>query len=717
MPNTFGTEGQSPVNELRHSVAVSDLPKEFGKFGHIPLTHKIVAPSGIWGAVDEFTHEVLKEPNRLDWLVASVEGSGTVTIHGGFSCMDQGKNTGVPLTWWASSGLEELEILSNGPGGAQITNGDGEASSQDITEQCLQSRRRIDGRKLRLVEHHHKHSGRGVKFLSDYKPFVSVVGDDGIFKEIREQRDATHPTNFVIYERKSNIPVVVGITFVTGMRVLVPDGFETGITKELRVPMTPLASITKHGGVRLQEIRSAVSEARTTAPVLVLTVVSTGLALLLAVWIVAKHFSDTVRQRSRELLAMSADAVVSGTGGWGTDEKTLFMVYISAVTILAAPFALAVAEGKIDPRPPIMVSTGATVLYGATKSNLSEDLTNPVAGAPFQVTVYLSVREISKGHFLALGFSSVLIGILASCIILLSARKCSEVTPSHGAPVGGCSAWKSWGTRKLWWIARDREDAKGLTILVEMKKSDISDVDPLRSEDEAKEVPLLVNGAFRAKRNSIVKDDVESAASRNAAGNLAFAQLQSLEPQRYALLARVQLDNKKRYKATLTGSEWYYDRLPRQWEYLRRRFPGCRSIEWYRTHGREFPPDEALALVRIGLLPYMKYVHEVKILQEGHGLAPSGDADDVKAVLCLASSDDTFDGILRDHSVSEGPGYSQPGLSQQFGLAWRRGQISVPWEKKSLQVPYYTKPGNDMGFSDDHVTSDSLGNSSSSYLP
>lgn len=694
------------INELRHSVAVSNLPSAFGKFGHILLSRNVVSQSQIWTSIDPFTRMILEKPNRLDWLVGSLDARNSVTIHAGFSCLDSGESTAFPLTWWASQALAPLTNKSNGPGGAVVEFKLGDAAVNDITDQCFQARR--DSEDLRIVEHPGQHDGKGDIFKIDYEDFVSIVDDNTIFDEFGEQRANINPSNAVIYEKKSKIPLIIGITFVTGFRLRVPQSVSTQKTFIYRVPMTPLASITKHSGAFLQETATSTSVPRTTTEILVLNVISNGLALLVGVWLICKYVSDTKRERNEANLERGPQLAVEGTGGWIIQERATLMVYVLGVIILAAPSALAIVEGKIDPRASLEVTTGATVLYGSSNANLTGDSNNPVAGAPFQVTVWMSVRKLDEGHVVALVFSLIAIFVIAVYIVFKSMKPGSEVMPSKGGPVGSWSILKRIGTFKLWWMAKEIEPVRRYKLFVEFSENAIVDEGPLMSEDLAKELLLLGDIDFRERTNTYYRRQEVRTSNESlmrSAREAVYNQFIRLGQHKYGILARVRMDNRRRYEAIMSRSSPWHDRLPREWEWLRR-LCGCNCIEWHRTRGSEFPPDKALALVRIGLLKYMSYVKKVTFLEDTSQSVAEYDEDGVKCVICVTGRNAGFDGAVGAEGNSAGEstvnleevdaGLLGAAYSQQLGSEWRRGQFYVPFsEGNNIRVSYYRQHTED----------------------
>lgn len=143
--STFGAtvslvyNGETQHNVLCHAVAVSDLNTTFGKKGSSLLSRAIVSPRGIWSSIDEFTKEMFKEPSVLDWYIADVGSDGdprSISLQGMFSCIYRGRNSSEPISWFVATGLSKLLKTEEGPDGFKRSVV-GQASSDDITEQCL----------------------------------------------------------------------------------------------------------------------------------------------------------------------------------------------------------------------------------------------------------------------------------------------------------------------------------------------------------------------------------------------------------------------------------------------------------------------------------------------------------------------------------------------------------------------------------------------------
>lgn len=683
-------QGQTPLNILRHTVALSSLPTQFGKSGSLLLSRSVVAPKNIWNAIDPTTAKVLSDPARLDWYVAdlSTDGRGTITINAGFSCLDLGRSNSVPLTWWASENLTRLIKIYDGPGGAFLgTAGDG--SINDITARCLDGRR-FDPN-LRLVEHHDQHRNTFVSFTAPQFTPQPVVNNDNIFEELIKLR-LDHDRSDEVVFHPSGLPVVLGLTFETGMKVRVPDGFTTTKTNKLKVPMTPLAAVSKHSGFRLEEARVTHAESRTEAIILLLTVWSSGLTLLLAVFIVAKHISDTLTARSEELRRLPVREAVKGTGGWRGPEKAKLAIAIASVTILGAPLALSTAEGQIDPRISVEVTTGAAVLYGTSESVLSDDVSNLFSGAPFQVTVWMSVRQLDSGHYVSLALSVAVIVFLSFGIFLHVSKQSNQLMGSQRRRVGGFSLWKLSGWMLLKWRSRKKEDEVRYRVMVEFREGHVNEFGDAQMEDKFKECLLLGSEQFRAGINSYHWNwDFRLSGGVHRAREAAYREMPDLSQGGLCLLSRLKMNKSRRLDATMTKSLAFHDALPREWEYIRRALE-CESLEWYRTNG-VVPPDEALVAARLGLLDYMHYVKRITIVKDEDTWGQEDyDGDEVKTMLVVRNTvAEEMNGNNGDEGVevkveeewAEAPALlKETAAGETFDIEWKAGTTEW-WTRRS----------------------------------
>lgn len=69
----------------------------------------------------------------------------------------------------------------------------------------------------------------------------------------------------------------------------------------------------------------------------------------------------------------------------------------------------------------MVVTTGATVFYGAASAGMSNDDSNVHAGPPYVVTGWLSVRALDGVHHVSIGLSGAFV-IFASVYLALRKR-------------------------------------------------------------------------------------------------------------------------------------------------------------------------------------------------------------------------------------------------------------------------------------------------------
>ncbi|PXF49378.1 hypothetical protein BWQ96_00694 [Gracilariopsis chorda] len=636
-------QGQSLVNNLRHAVAVSNLPSQFGKKGSALLSRHVVPKAHIWRDIPLFMRELLSNPARLDWWVADLNGE-TVTLNAGFSCLDRGKSSSVPLTWWGSRSMSELESLQDAPGGAVLGSSKAatEASVNDITDQCL--KQRTPDLSLRLVEHHGQHDGTGVSFQRVQTNPDSVVDDVTVFDQIATIRQNEDRSNDVVYHPK-RIPIVVGLTFDTGMRIITYENFTTEKTQKLRVPMTPLAAITYHTGARLEEARVAEGQPPTTFWILALTQLSTSLGLLFAIWIVFRYISNTTIERAMELRDQPVHVAVRGGEKWTIIQKRDLLLNIGGVTILLAPAALAVVERKLDPRVFLEVTTGVTVFYGSSQGDFSSDSQNPVAGAPFIVTGWMSVQKLNSNYTALLWVLNALTIAIAARIVWLDLKRMNEVMPKNDSNRFNFSLFKRIGRLWLGWSSSKGDDTSEYVVCITLLEKHFRALSNTRSDrTRLKELLLLANRNWRKRAAEPVqrKEGGMSSVERRAdtSGEVCKVLMDTIG-NRFALLCRIRLHNLNRFEAMMSriGSVWSH-RCPREWEYIRRSL-GCFPMEYYHTRAL-YPPDVALLLLRLGLLNYLKFIDEVNVLKIEDGGDFIYDDDDTNCVLALTSTSQTF---------------------------------------------------------------------------
>lgn len=159
-------------------------------------------------------------------------------------------------------------------------------------------------------------------------------------------------------------------------------------------------------------------------------------------------------------------------------------------------------------------------------------------------------------------------------------------------------------------------------------------------EDRVKEVSLMGHETWRQRANKFYRkraDRHRDNAIREAAREASHEQLRKLYGTGcIGLFARVELDDKRRFRAATSRSTPYQDAIDRNWEYIRRG-AACESIEWYRTNG-QYPPDKALVLIRLGLLKYARFISEVTVAVDTRDC--EYDRDGVRCYAAVATSTD-----------------------------------------------------------------------------
>eukprot|EP00178_Gracilaria_changii_P014137 TRINITY_DN40128_c0_g1_i1.p1 TRINITY_DN40128_c0_g1~~TRINITY_DN40128_c0_g1_i1.p1 ORF type:complete len:749 (+),score=57.57 TRINITY_DN40128_c0_g1_i1:1456-3702(+) len=620
-PFAFATlQGQSQANRLRHSVAVSDLPSRFGKKSSAVLKRTVVPRSKLWaGTLDPFIAQMFQDTGKLDWFVADVIGD-LVTINGAFSCLDRGMSTSYGLTWWASENLTELTELRSEPGGAEIHSfgdirspDDAEATVHDITEQCLQQRRRDPS--LRVVEHHGVHDGSGVAFRRfGTNTSSSFIGDVDVFDKIFAKRSAEDRSNHVVY--LGSLALVYGLTFDSGFRIKVPHGFTTEKTLDLRVPMTALAAITHHTAARMQEENIGRGEPKTNGWILTLYLLSSALPLFLAIWMVSEFVVSTAYKSAMKLRELPVQkAIRGGEEHWLKHNKATLTLHIVGAIILAAPLVLGIVERQIDPRPYVELTQGITVFYGSSQQSLSRDPSNPVAGAPFLVTAWISFRELNGSYHRHILLCTLFITFIAALIIWRDMVRISMFMPYLSPQGAGFSLPKLIGRLKLWLGSKKGEREEYYTLLITLRQEyvDTLQLDATQGMHWLKTMPLLVNKGWRSKANNFAAQDREEWC--NSGADL-YDRLMSCvgdSGAEMSFLVHVKLDNKIRLKALLSKTRrWWHDMCPREWEYVRRSLPGCGPLEEYHTRG-QYPPDAAAVLLRLGFVDYLQYIEKVYV--------------------------------------------------------------------------------------------------------
>lgn len=646
--------GETQHNYLRHTVALQNSAQTYGKQGHTLLSRDVVTPSAVWSTVDNFTRLILDNPQNLDWYIADVGLSGqpeTVTINAGFSCMDRGLSNSEALYWWVSKDLSEATLNKSGVGGIEIGSGFQDGSHNDITVKCWDQRQFQPNR--RLVEHADQHRGTGVRFL---KPSSgpkdrprSVVGDRNVFQRLIRRRREGHSSDDVVYDSdargETGLGIVNGLPFDSGFRIFAPDSTpDVAPTKQFRVPMTPLGAINTHVGARLREARVDGGAVRTTSALLLFAVWSSGLPILLGVFIVSKTVSDISVEKSLAMRKKDVHAAVEGGMPWTRGEKVRVLINCAAVTILIAPIGLAVVEGHIDPRESVEITSGVSVFYTNADVRFTSDTENPIAGSIFVACVWITYRKLDSGHMLLFLFSVSVIAALSVFIVMRVRKKDSELMPGSSPTWLRFSLWKLGGFLRLLSKSKPGRNISRYKVLVQIRR-DLLSAGGGSGEDEdgkVKEMGLMADQGWRLRASTrFLKKEMrhQKEEMRFAARKVMLEWVQSLEVAECghpcslaAVYGRVMLDDELRFKGTTLGSTAFDATMDRNWEYIRRGGTevDLKPIEYYRTNGK-FAPDEALVVVRMGLLKYSRFVEKITVADDDQDC--DYDMDGVKCLL------------------------------------------------------------------------------------
>lgn len=605
-------------NRLRDAAAVGDHPKAPARYAPAILSRTVTTPWKVWAEVDDFTRLILSSPQLLDYYVATVETRvkkhDTVIVHAGFSCLDRGKSSAIPIYFWVTEDFGFLTDLKNATGGAD-SGRPGEASTTDITSQCWEGRHPIPG--LRFVEHAGFHRGEGEAFVKKvFNPTETVVDNNMIFDSIRSVRSKHSSHNEVIYHPELKLPIVFELPFMTGMRVYVPELQSETQNRTLHVPFTPSVSIRRHFGSVLQSSNLAPGQSRTNSLIVVMSLLSVGLALILATWIVAKFVTDSIVNSVNELRSEGVNRVVEGIRRIDPSQTMFLILQLLAVFILIAPLILAIAVGDADPFPAVEVTSGVSIMYGPVHENLSDQPSNQYAGAPYHTVVFLSYRNVDDGYYLEFCLSLICVGLVSVYVFILESRRASETIPPHHRSFHFFTLWwKILGAWKIYLkkaIYRDR--TRLFKVLVEFHEN-------MHWDAAAMEVLLVADIEFRKWNNSGYRH-VYEANLRRAGDELLHHFEEDGRDLSFQLLGYVRMNNEQRYEAMLSGTRkwftwlrWVYT-MPRQW-YRITSFEGedANAIEYYRTHG-EFMPDRFLIAAQLGLIPYLDRVRRITIVSD-----------------------------------------------------------------------------------------------------
>lgn len=606
--------GQTKANHLRDSVSVSNFGSIFGRRGSALLSRTIVSPDRIWNSIDDMTREFLGSPDNLDWLVADVAGDNedSVTINFGFSCLDLGKSESLRLVWWVDTKLQFLKKAKSGVGGADI--GDPGVASKtaktDLVMQCWHSNKTRTA--LFVFEHRDLHQGND-NYLNPALKFSPFLDDPYFFQRIKKLREETESEDEVVYDEQTSIPIAIGLPFTTGFRLAAPPEDVNESPSNFRVPATPFYAVRSHMEARLSGENMQHLGSTTTNAQVVLSVLSTGLAIILAVWIVMKLAADSAKEKSVILRKLGSHAVVQGRHTNFAHDRMHIVHQVIGVTILSAPFAFAIINGEANPSKSVMVTTGITIFYGKARKSMSSDTNNPHAGSPYVLTGWLSVTNLDNGHYTAFSLSVAFVLLASFYVAIREGKRWSETVPHTVRSWPGFCVWKSHGAFRMWFKSLQHTDDDDISFQVLVELADRTNYDSSETE------PLLVASSEYRKLIREYKCCKQKKRKNKARKSSGSCELYSALEQEtgcsseLCLYGNVVMNNRYRYESMMAGTKWWYSRLPREFYYLTsRRGPSAKPVEWYRTNG-QFMPDELLIPVRMGLLPYLAQVKRITI--------------------------------------------------------------------------------------------------------
>lgn len=653
--------GQGFPNHLRDSCAVSDLPSKFGKFKHALLSRQVVSLSDVTRSVHCFILKVLKNPKKLSSLsaVVSTDITKSVTLISSFSCVDRGKSNAESLQLWVApfNEFKALTDITSGISGAESHTQKLKGTSTDIVSKCLE--RQIDQTNgsfedgsnnkkatFRLVEHAGVHDGKGVffsNFTEDNTPVGPIIPTADLFFRLYEQRIKADVKNEVIYDETSKIPIANGLAFDTGVKLLVPiDVSDINTSSDYRVPATLIMALRSTAGARLEEANVAPGESRTSRVILILSILSTGLPLVLASWLVFKFIADGAAIRFEDLRAKGVNAVIEGhreVRKIDYAQHMLIFVEFFAGLVLLAPLLLAVLDGSANPERNVEVSSGISVFYGSSHSSMSDDLSNPVAGAPFVIVTWVRMRDLEDGYSVSFAISLIAVIFIAALISMFELKRLNCIMPSYDFSSGGFSSMKTFGSLFMFFRSKRRsfDSSKIYKVLVKFRDNVVFD-----NSFSARPL-VMVSERFRRDARKYLSEEKQVSFNRELDTEAARlvehinTHSSSLESRNtLCLVANVRLTNQTRRSAVLCRSEFYHNNLPREWYYILGSDASGDdtkgTIETYRTTGK-FPHDKYLVVARLGLLEHLANIKSIEVVQDHSPRPKPLDADGCKVRL------------------------------------------------------------------------------------
>lgn len=617
-------QGQTILNHIRDVAAVNNLASQFGKTASAVLLRKVVPPHKVKDSISDIMVKLLSHTERLTVLVADVEADlreNTISITVGYSCLDRGKSTGKAIMWHVANDLDALSIINDSVGSASqwnsTTNVDRTASQTDISEQCWLGGADLTTPKFRQVETNGIHEGGGVF----YKPIIKV--DQRIdlsyefFSTLLKRRKQADERKEVIYDEDTKIPNTLGLPFDTSVRVITPRNITNDKTTDYRVPATVHMSNRAHMGYRLAAANISPGESRTTGRLVALSVLSSGLAIVIATWVVFKSIADGAKERMYQLRRLGIRAIILGQGGIDLASRMFIVLQVLAGLILIAPMLQALFEGVADPRPSVEVTTIATVFYSRSfpeEETMSDDRNNFLAGAAFQILVTTSMRQLDEGFYTE--FIVALVSVIAASIAVAMREmfRLACMMPCCDDLYKGVSFWNTLGFFRLKYAPR-RADVAAIDIQ-RRYRAFVEFRDDMKWEELEEIYCLLLTTASErqfATQPMNCKEELKEKGRRQiVAMQLRHALEEHVTPlQTFGLVASIRMRDKDRVAAMLAKCKPWYARLPRAWYWITAAGGiEANSVEWYRCTG-VFMADGMLFAARLGLLDCLDKVKRI----------------------------------------------------------------------------------------------------------
>lgn len=626
-------QGQTVVNHIRDVAAVRNLGSQFGKTASAVLKREVVSKGAVKDAISPFMLNLVKHPERLTVLVADIGGDirdDTITVTAGYSCLDRGNSTGSALIWWTTKSFAPLTNITNMEGSpheikirshSNVTDGM-KASETDISAQCWCIERDLTTEKFRIVQNLDQHKGKGVFYkrfdetINGTPKNISLTFD--FFENLKKIRYSTDDPNQAVYDNGTHIPIVKGLPFDNGVRILTPVNLQSNTNQRLhRVPATVSMSNRAHVGARLSEAEVSPGQSRTTHTLFIISFLGSGLSIVVSTWAVFKVTGDGAVERNRKLRRKGIRAAVEARAAIDVSARMVVLLQVFTLLFVAAPLLEAFLEGIADPRASVEVTTIATVFYSRSyphEKSLSDDPENLIAGAAFQVLVSATVRKLDDG-FLGLLVASIGVVIIFSTFVLLRERfRVACILPSSKRRGNRFSFWKTVGYLRLKYSPRRACSVSGslprhYRVFVEFRDDltwhSLEEISGLLitkpSERHFVNRPLsgsqaLEEGVRRERSAEKLQIDLE--------GNV--------KPSRtFGLVASIRQHDEDRLAAMLAKRKIWHARLPRTWYWITASAGKDEpTIEWYRCKGI-YMPDSMLLPARMGLLDYMDKVKRI----------------------------------------------------------------------------------------------------------